>query len=69
VYFRVLREGEVSEGDSAEITLSHPERISVYRLFRAFYDRDYPDREALLASARALPVLANEWQGKLRTRR
>jgi MOSC domain-containing protein YiiM len=69
VYFRVLREGEISEGDSAEVTRSHPEKISIYSLFRAFYDRDYPDREALLARARALPVLASEWRGKLRTRR
>ncbi len=69
VYFRVLREGEVSEGDPAEITHSHPECLSVYSLFRAFYDRDYPEREALLARARALPELAAEWQGKLRTRR
>ncbi len=69
VYFRVVREGEVSEGDGGVITYSHPERISVYSLFRAFYDRDYPDREALMARARSLPELASEWQGKLRTRR
>jgi MOSC domain-containing protein YiiM len=69
VYFRVLREGEVREGDSAEITHRHPERLSVYALFRAFYDRDYPGREGLMTRARDLPELAREWQGKLRTRR
>lgn len=69
VYFRVLREGQVSEGDDAEISHRHPGRISVHSLFRAFYDRDYPDREALMARARALAELAGEWQGKLRTRR
>lgn len=69
VYFRVLREGEVSAGDDAQISHRHPEKISVHSLFRAFYDRDYPDREALMTRARALPELAREWQGKLRTRR
>lgn len=69
VYFRVVREGEISEGDAAEITHNHPERLSIYSLFRAFYDRDYPDREVVIARARSLPELAAEWQGKLRTRR
>jgi MOSC domain-containing protein YiiM len=69
VYFRVLQEGEVSAGDSAEVEYRHPAGISVHALFRAFHDRDYPDRNALLAEAFKLDALAPEWQGKLRTRR
>ena len=40
-----------------------------HTLFRAFYDRDYPQRESLLQGAREIGELAAEWQGKLRTRR
>lgn len=69
VYFRVLREGELSQGDEAEVTFRHAAKLSVHALFRAFYDRDYPDRNALLTSASRLEELAPEWQHHLRTRR
>lgn len=69
VYFRVLQEGQLKRGDRVDITSRHPAGITVHRLFRAFYDRDYPDRNALLAEAMNLDVLAPEWQHKLRTRR
>lgn len=69
VYFRVIEEGELKRGDAVEISHRHPARLSVHRLFRAFYDRDYPQRSTLLAQAMGLDVLAPEWQHKLRTRR
>ncbi|TDG12538.1 MOSC domain-containing protein [Seongchinamella unica] len=69
VYFRVIEEGDLKRGDKVEVTGRHPAGLSVHRLFRAFYDRDYPDRNALLAEAMKLDVLAPEWQHKLRTRR
>ncbi|RLQ20789.1 MOSC domain-containing protein [Seongchinamella sediminis] len=69
VYFRVLEEGELKRGDGAEVIYRHPAALSVHRLFRAFYDRDYPDRNSLLTAAMKLEVLAPEWQHKLRTRR
>ena len=69
IYFRVLTEGEITRGDTAEFTHRHPAGISVHALFRAFHDRDYPERNRLLAEAFKLDVLAPEWQSKLRTRR
>ena len=69
VYFRVLEEGTVCAGDPIEITHRHPQQLSVHALFRAFYDRDYPQRESLLQGAREIGELAAEWQDKLRTRR
>ena len=69
VYFRVIEEGQLTLGDSMEVTHRHPAGISVHALFRAFHDRDYPDRNALLTEAFKLDVLAPEWRTKLRTRR
>lgn len=69
VYFRVLQEGELSAGDAVTVQLRHASGISVHALFRAFHDRDYPRRSALLADAFKLDELAPEWQTKLRTRR
>lgn len=69
VYFRVLQEGDIGAGDEAAIHHRHPAGISVHALFRAFHDRDYPQRNALLAQAFKLDVLAPEWRTKLRTRR
>ena len=69
VYFRVIEEGQLTRGDSMEVTHRHPAGISVHALFRAFHDRDYPDRNALLTEAFKLDVLAPEWRTKLRTRR
>ena len=69
IYFRVLQEGSLKKGITCERTFSHPAGLSVHSLFRAFYDRDYPDRSSLLANACKLEALAPEWQHKLRTRR
>lgn len=69
VYFRVVEEGQLKRGDGVAITHRHPAALSVHRLFRAFYDRDYQERNSLLAEAMKLDVLAPEWQHKLRTRR
>ena len=69
VYFRVIEEGQVAPGDTIEVTRRHPAGISVHALFRAFHDRDYPERNALMTEAFKLDVLAPEWRTKLRTRR
>ncbi len=69
VYFRVLEEGTLKQGDQCERVLCHPAGLSVHALFRAFYDWDYSERNTLLAGANQLEVLAPEWQHMLRTRR
>ena len=69
VYFRVIQEGQLQQGDGVEGVHKHPAGISIYSLFRAYYDRDLPDRNALLAEAMQLEALAPEWRDKIRKRR
>lgn len=65
VYFRVIEPGKAKTGDSVIIEKNSDHNVSVYNLFRAYFDRSYTGSEALFSQALALKELAPEWKSKL----
>lgn len=68
VYFRVIETGHAKVGDMVECEHKAEHGISIKKLFRAFYDNQYPEALTVMKTAVALPTLAPEWQEKLQTR-
>lgn len=67
IYFRVLETGTVAEGDKVKIASAHPDRLSVQRLFRAYFDKSLPENEKtpVMEQALAVDALSSEWRTKL----
>jgi len=65
VYFRVLEEGALAQGDEVVKTFSAPGSVSVETLFQAYFDKSYEGAEAVFLQALKLDSLAPEWKEKL----
>ena len=65
VYFRVLEEGALVQGDDVVKTFSAPGSVSVETLFQAYFDKKYEGAEAVFLKALKLDSLAPEWKEKL----
>jgi len=65
VYFRVIKQGYIAPNDIVTVTKTTKKTVSVYALFRAYYDRSYADTLAVLTIAAQLEELAAEWQQKV----
>lgn len=62
VYFRVLEEGVVSAGDTAEVIERDPLRVTMARANRVMhFDRENPDEIKALADH---PALSDEWRNQ-----
>ena len=68
VYFRVVTAGTISSGDEVSITHRHKARLSVHSLFRAMFDKNFPDEGATFERAALIGELAPEWQKKVQRR-
>jgi MOSC domain-containing protein YiiM len=70
IYFRVVHTGSVAAGDSVSVTLAHPDKISVKQLFRAYFDKNMSENEAMTVMEKALTIdaLSIEWREKLEGR-
>jgi MOSC domain-containing protein YiiM len=62
IYFRVLKEGKIREGDTLRCLWRDPERVSVWDFFDLKI-RKYADK-ALLARLLRIRDLNTEWRGK-----
>lgn len=62
IYFRVIEEGFVINGDVVSIEHSNISSISVRRLFRAYFDKDFPEAEQLLRDSLSIDSLPDEWR-------
>jgi len=70
IYFRVIETGSVASGDTVSLHQPHPARLSVQRLFKAYFDKSLTEAEKLAVMQRALEIdaLSVEWREKLESR-
>ncbi len=64
-YLRVLQAGTISVGDNVAVVVEHPARLDLYSLFRAMFDRTWPQAHDVLLRAAVVAELAPEWQEKV----
>lgn len=65
VYFRVIKEGEIEAGNKIERINRRPDSVSVKTLFRAVFDKDYHNANAIFSKALLIDELAPEWKNML----
>lgn len=65
VYFRVIQLGAIEAGNEVSLIKKHPANVTIKNLFRAYFDSKFPDQEAVMRQAVALPELAEEWRIKM----
>lgn len=70
IYFRVIETGSVASGDEVKLRQAHPAKLSVQRLFKAYFDNHLPEMEkkAVLQQALEIDALSIEWREKLEDR-
>lgn len=70
IYFRVIETGSVAAGDSVSVVHADPARLSVQRLFRAYFDKSLPaeDKNPVLEQALEITALSGEWRQQLEKR-
>jgi len=68
VYLRVIKEGEISKTDQANITFSPKDSISIKDLFRSVFDKQFENKKEVMERAIANVALADEWRSTLSKR-
>lgn len=70
IYFRVIETGSVATGDQVLVKQAHPAKLTVQRLFKAYFDKRVAEQEKLAVMQQALdiPALSIEWREKLEAR-
>jgi MOSC domain-containing protein YiiM len=64
VYFQVIKEGFIAQGDVAQVINNAANSVTVQALFKACYDRDFEGSQ-VLATASKLLALTPQWQQKV----
>lgn len=70
IYFRVIKTGSVASGDKVSLHQAHPARLSVQRLFKAYFDKtlDESEKQTVMREALEIDALSIEWREKLESR-
>jgi MOSC domain-containing protein YiiM len=70
IYFRVIETGSVASGDKVIVKQAHPAKLTVRRLFKAYFDKRVAEQEkqAVMQQALDIPALSIEWREKLEAR-
>jgi MOSC domain-containing protein YiiM len=70
IYFRVIKTGSVASGDKVSLHQAHPVRLSVQRLFKAYFDKtlDESEKQTVMREALEIEALSIEWREKLESR-
>jgi MOSC domain-containing protein YiiM len=70
IYFRVIKTGSVASGDKVILHQAHPARLSVQRLFKAYFDKtlDESEKQAVMREALEIEALSIEGREKLESR-
>ena len=70
IYFRVIETGSVATGDTVTVVEPHPAKLTVQRVFRAYFDKSLPENEKTPVMEQALEIeaLSHEWREKLEKR-
>ncbi|MFA0813509.1 MOSC domain-containing protein [Microbulbifer epialgicus] len=64
VYFRVLEEGHIEEGEELSKVSEVTGSVSVKAMFRALFDKEYTYSKQVLETALQIQALSREWQEK-----
>lgn len=65
IYFRVLQSGTIKEADLVELNYQHPDKLSLYALFNAYFDKNFVNANEVMELATKIPQLSNEWHEKV----
>lgn len=70
IYFRVIETGAVASGDPVSLKQPHPSKLSVQRLFKAYFDKslDESEKQTVMREALEIDALSIEWREKLESR-
>jgi MOSC domain-containing protein YiiM len=70
IYFRVMEPGFIQAGNIVTQVKLHPARLTVQRLFRAYFDKQMAKQEsdAILQQALEIEPLSKEWRDKITAR-
>ncbi len=68
IYFKVITTGTIQSGMSVKRIYRHPEQVSVYDLFNAYFDKSFSNAQDVMNRAQQISVLADEWQEKVLSR-
>lgn len=68
IYFRVIKEGIIANGNPVRKVNEGSSSVNVRALFRAYFDKTYERANEVIADALLLDTLAPEWREKLEKR-
>ena len=68
IYFRVIQTGTINTGNTVERIRQHPAKLSVHTLFKAYFDKQFTNSEAVMHHALTIPELSTEWHQKVLSR-
>ena len=68
IYFKVISTGEIKTGDAVSISYRHPEHVSVFDLFNAYFDKTMINAKQILQKAEQVSALSDEWREKVLSR-
>lgn len=65
IYFKVLKMGSIQVGNKVEVIYSHPKQLSVQILFKAYFEKGFPNSDGILKVAENISELSDEWREKV----
>jgi len=65
IYFKVVQAGELATGDTVELVYSHPQKLPVQTLFRAYFDSTVSNAKEIMLLAESIDALSDEWRKKV----
>ncbi len=68
IYFRVIKPGSFTVNDTIEPIFTHPSKLSVQTLFKAYFDKSFSDADKIMQQAASIAELSREWQQKVQSR-
>lgn len=61
-YMRVLEEGVIGKNDDVEIVRGNHHQLSVEKIFRSVFDKNFSDRDKIYRLALDIEALSDEWK-------
>jgi MOSC domain-containing protein YiiM len=68
IYFKVLQQGALQSGNKVTVIYQHPAKLSVKRLFEAYFNKSFVDPKSVMLIADEIDQLSDEWKQKVQSR-
>ena len=65
-YLRVIKAGVIEKGQPIELMEGHRDGLSVEAVFKAFFEKGFPDRVKINTLALCIDALSEEWKAMIR---